>query len=181
VRNLSRKAEDYLEAILNVSLEKGYAKTRDIAAELSVQPPTVVEMVRKLDAMGLVTHRRYEGVTLTPEGRSIAEVIKYRHETLRAFLTLIQVPEGAASRDACIMEHELSPETIEQIRHFVEFIGTDAGSLDLLRRFEGFCRAKRGQAPVHRETPRPQAGAVDGSRPAVTPPGRLATRGRSLP
>ncbi|MFA7563388.1 MAG: metal-dependent transcriptional regulator, partial [Methanoculleus sp.] len=76
MRNLSRKAEDYLEAILNVSLEKGYAKTKDIAAELSVRPPTVVEMVRKLDAMGLVTHRRYEGVTLTPEGRSIAEVIK---------------------------------------------------------------------------------------------------------
>ena len=170
MRNLSRKAEDYLEAILNVSLEKGYAKTRDIAAELSVRPPTVVEMVRKLDAMGLVTHRRYEGVVLTPEGRSIAEVIKYRHETLRAFLTLIRVPEEVASRDACIMEHELSPETIEQIRHFVEFIGTDAGSTDLLRRFEGFCRSKRSQAE-----------AFGGSRPSATPPDRPAARGRSLP
>lgn len=56
---------------------------------------------------------------VAPEGWSIAEVIKYRHETLRAFLTLIRVPEVAASRDACIMEHEISPETIEQIRHFV--------------------------------------------------------------
>jgi len=183
VRNLSRKAEDYLEAILNVSLEKGYAKTRDIAAELSVRPPTVVEMVRKLDAMGLVTHRRYEGVVLTSEGRSIAGVIKYRHETLRAFLTLIRVPEEVASRDACIMEHELSPETIEQIRHFVEFIGTDPGSADLLRRFEGFCRSKR--EPTHREhcgreTLWYQAGAVEGVRPSAAPPGRPAARDRSL-
>ncbi|HOI14193.1 MAG TPA: iron dependent repressor, metal binding and dimerization domain protein, partial [Methanoculleus sp.] len=90
-------------------------------------------------------------------------------ETLRAFLTLIRVPEEVASRDACIMEHELSPETIEQIRHFVEFIGTDAGSPDLLRRFEGFCRAKRSRA-----------GAVDGSRPSAAPPGRAA-RDRPLP
>jgi DtxR family Mn-dependent transcriptional regulator len=28
--------EDYLEAILNVSLTKGYAKSRDVAAELDV-------------------------------------------------------------------------------------------------------------------------------------------------
>jgi Mn-dependent transcriptional regulator len=109
-------------------------------------------------------------VVLTPEGRSIAGVIKHRHETLRAFLTLIRVPETAASRDACIMEHELSPETIEQIRHFVEFIGADAGSTDLLSRFEGFCRSKRSQA-----------GVVGGSRPSSTPPDRQAARGRSLP
>ena len=31
---ISRKAEDYLEAILNASSEKGYARTRDIAREL---------------------------------------------------------------------------------------------------------------------------------------------------
>jgi DtxR family transcriptional regulator, Mn-dependent transcriptional regulator len=148
VRQLSRKAEDYLEAILNVSLEKGYAKTKDIAEELSVRPPTVVEMVRKLDAMNLITHRRYEGVTLTPEGRKIAEVIKYRHETLRAFLTLIRVPETTATHDACIMEHELSPETIEQVRRFIEFLRTDPGSADVLRRFDAFCRAKRELPPA---------------------------------
>lgn len=185
MRNLSRKAEDYLEAILNVSLEKGYAKTKDIAAELSVRPPTVVEMVRKLDAMGLVTHRRYEGVTLTSEGRSIAEVIKYRHETLQAFLTLIRVPEATASRDACIMEHELSPNTIEQIRHFVEFIGTEPGNTDLLRRFEDFCRSKQEPVPVSpgyrdRESLQSPAGAVDGSQPSVAPPGRRNGRDRSL-
>ena len=158
MRNLSRKAEDYLEAILNVSLEKGYAKTRDIAAELSVRPPTVVEMVRKLDAMGLVTHRRYEGVVLTSEGRSIAGVIKYRHDTRHAFLTLIRVPEDAAARDACIMEHELSPETIEQVRHFVEFLKTDTGSENVLRRFDGYCRSKRGMPQVHQfSRPSPDA------------------------
>jgi len=72
---LSRKVEDYLEAILCVAREKGYARTSDVAKELSVSPSSVVEMFQKLGHMGLVTYRRYEGVTLTPEGRSIAEVI----------------------------------------------------------------------------------------------------------
>ncbi|MGE4375323.1 MAG: metal-dependent transcriptional regulator, partial [Methanoculleus sp.] len=32
--NLSRRVEDYLEAILNVTREKGYARTKDVAREL---------------------------------------------------------------------------------------------------------------------------------------------------
>ncbi|MDK2975090.1 MAG: DtxR family transcriptional regulator, Mn-dependent transcriptional regulator [Methanofollis sp.] len=117
---LSRKVEDYLEAIFRVAREKGYARTSDVAKELSVSPSSVVEMFQKLGHMGLVTYRRYEGVTLTPEGRSIAEVIVYRHETLKGFLSLIGVPERIAEEDACFMEHELHSETIERVRELVE-------------------------------------------------------------
>jgi len=119
---LSRKVEDYLEAILCVAREKGYARTSDVAKELSVSPSSVVEMFQKLGQMGLVTYRRYEGVTLTPEGRSIAEVIAFRHETLKGFLSLIGVPERVAEDDACFMEHELHNETIEQVRELVEYL-----------------------------------------------------------
>ncbi len=119
---LSRKIEDYLEAILCVAREKGYARTSDVAKELSVSPSSVVEMFQKLGHMGLVTYRRYEGVTLTPEGRSIAEVIAFRHETLKGFLSLIGVSERVSEEDACFMEHELHNETIEQVRGLVEYL-----------------------------------------------------------
>ncbi len=137
---LSRKAEDYLEAILNVTLEKGYAKTKDIAEKLGVQPPTVVEMVQKLDMKGMIVYRRYEGVTLTPKGRSIAEVIKHRHDTLTAFLTAIGVSRSTADHDACIIEHELSQESVEQIRRYVEFLGTPRPQQMLSVEFVRFCR-----------------------------------------
>ncbi|KUG20033.1 MAG: metal-dependent transcriptional regulator [Methanomicrobiaceae archaeon] len=153
MKHLSRKAEDYLEAILNITLEKGYARTKDVAQELGVRPPTVVEMIQKLDAMGLAVYRRYEGVTLTPEGRSIAEVIKSRHDTIRAFLTLIRVPAAVADHDACIMEHELSPETIEQLRHFVEFMSNQFSHPDLLREFDLFCAGKRQPQKVGQHGP----------------------------
>ncbi|MBO4355118.1 MAG: metal-dependent transcriptional regulator [Methanomicrobium sp.] len=145
-KNLSRKAEDYLEAILNVSLEKGYAKTRDIAKELGVSPPSVVEMFIKLSKMGLIEYRKYEGVILKPEGREIATVIKYRHDTLMAFLKLIAVPEKLANDDACLMEHELNAKTIEQIHLFVNFLNEKGTVNHILQDFDEFCTVKRSEA-----------------------------------
>ena len=123
MKNLSRTAEDYLEAILNVTLEKGYARTKDVAHELDLSPSSVVEMFRKLDRMGLVEYRRYEGVVLKPAGREVAEVVRSRHEILR----VIHVPEKIADADACAMEHELHPATIQQIRLLVEVLRSDSG------------------------------------------------------
>ncbi len=153
MRRISRKAEDYLEAILNVTLEKGYARTKDVAEELGISPPSVVEMFRKLDAMGLINYRRYEGVTLKPEGKEIAEVIRYRHDTLRTFLTLINVPEKIADHDACIMEHELDTKTIEQLRMFVDFLNTHFYKPDTLQLFESFCKVRRTEEQKKRHRP----------------------------
>ena len=138
MHSLSRKAEDYLEAILNASSEKGYARTGDIARELCIQPPTVVEMVQKLDKTGMITYRKYDGVTLTPAGRKIAEVIKDRHETLLAFLEMVQVPHAIAEKDACMMEHELHPETIEQLRRFIAFCRENPQALSVMKYFQSF-------------------------------------------
>jgi len=116
---LTMKEEDYLEAILNVSLTKGYAKSRDVAAELDVGPSSVGEMFAKLDKKGLVVYRKYEGVTLTESGKIIAEQVKFRHDVLVEFLEIIGVPGNIANKDACFMEHELNTVTIQKIREFV--------------------------------------------------------------
>jgi DtxR family transcriptional regulator, Mn-dependent transcriptional regulator len=145
---LSRKAEDYLEAILNASSEKGYARTKDIARELCIQPPTVVEMVQKLDRMGLITYRKYDGVTLTSEGRKIAEVIRDRHVTLRTFLEIMQVTHPVAEKDACMMEHELHPETIDKLRMFLAFIREDSQASSVMEQFNVYARVKKATIPA---------------------------------
>jgi len=106
VKNLSRTAEDYLEAILNVTLEKGYARTKDVAHEPDLSHSSVV---------------------LKPAGREVAEVVRSRHEILREFLRVIHVPETIADADACAMEHELHPATIQQIRLLVEVLRSGSG------------------------------------------------------
>ena len=136
---LSRKAEDYLEAILNVAELKGYVRIKDIAASLDIKPPSVIEMIKKLDKRGFVIYRKYDGITLTDEGREIALVIKDRHDTLKTFLEIIKVPEKIAEKDACTMEHELNAITTKQIKNLVNFVKTAPGYPQWLGHFERFC------------------------------------------
>jgi len=143
--HLSRKAEDYLEAIYIVSRDKGYARTKDVAAQLKVSPSSVVEMFRKLDKLGLVRYRKYEGVVPNPEGLRIGRMIKNRHDTLKAFFMKIGVPEDIADEDACMMEHELNPRSIEQIQLLLRFVNEKAGVSHTFADFEAFCRVKSAE------------------------------------
>ena len=119
---LTRKVEDYLEAILNIIEDKGYARTKNIAKQLGVTPPSVVEMMKKLNNMEFVIYRKYDGITLTPNGRKIAAAVKMRHDIIHAFLKIINVPQDIANKDACTIEHHLNPKTIEQIKAHGMFI-----------------------------------------------------------
>ncbi|MCW4034888.1 MAG: metal-dependent transcriptional regulator [Candidatus Bathyarchaeota archaeon] len=119
---ISSKAEDYLRAIYEIIAQKGFARIKDVARELEVKPPTVVEMMKKLDAKGLVVYEKYGGITLTPKGTAIAELVEKRHETFRKFLEILLVPKDMALKDAHILEHELHSQTIMQFSRFVDFI-----------------------------------------------------------
>jgi len=136
---LSRKAEDYLEAILNIAEKKGYAKVKDIALALDVKPSSVVEMVKRLNDRGFLDYRKYDGVTLTPKGEEIGRAVWGRHTTIRAFLEIIKVPQEIADKDACIIEHELEAKTIQQIKNLVEFVKTAPDYPQWLEHFEMFC------------------------------------------
>jgi DtxR family Mn-dependent transcriptional regulator len=136
---LTTKAEDYLEAILVIEEKKGYTRVKDLASLLAIKPPSVVEMLKKLHEQDLVEYRRYDGVRLTPQGRQAARVVKERHETIRSFLELLQVPKQAAEKDACLIEHNLEPETLEQLRRFVRFARLAPEYPQWLKHFERYC------------------------------------------
>ncbi|KYK33524.1 MAG: iron-dependent repressor [Theionarchaea archaeon DG-70] len=136
---LSRKAEDYLEAIYNIAERKGYAQIKDIASELQITPPSVTEMMGKLAKKGLVHYEKYSAVKLTEKGREIAKTIKTRHDTFTTFLEIILVPNRIAEKDACELEHHLNPKTIEQFSRFVEFVKDAPLYPKWLNHFKEFC------------------------------------------
>ena len=119
---ISSKAEDYLRAIYEIIARKGFVRIKDLALELEVKPPTVVEMMKKLNAKKLVIYEKYSGVTLTDRGKEIAEIIEKRHETFREFLEILLVPNDIALKDAHVLEHKLHSKTILQFSRFVDFI-----------------------------------------------------------
>ncbi len=135
----SRSVEDYLEAIYNIVLEKGYARTKDISQELKITPSSVTGMMRKLDSDGLINYEKYGAVTLTDKGREIAETIKEKHDILRAFLNILMISDKTADADACRLEHDLSPESIKQLTRFVEFVEEAPINPRWLEHFREYC------------------------------------------
>ena len=142
---ISNRVEDYLRVIYEVVKRKGYARTKDIATELGVKPPTVTEMLKKLDREGLISYERYGAVTLTNKGEEIARSVESRHETFVRLLKMLLVPEEVARRDAHVLEHGLSPKTIEQFTKFVEFISNSPSYPMFMKRwlelFRSYCES----------------------------------------
>jgi DtxR family Mn-dependent transcriptional regulator len=148
-KRISSKAEDYLRAIYEIVAQKGFVRIKDIARELNVKPPTVVEMMKKLDAKALVIYEKYSGITLTDQGREIAELVEKRHETFREFLEILLVPKDIALKDAHILEHELHPKTILQFSTFVDFITRYSERPMFMKRwleeFKKYCEIRDGE------------------------------------
>ena len=116
----SERVEDYLEAIYNVYNKKGYVRVKDVADSLSVSCPSVTEMLKKLTSLRLISYEKYGGVLLTEKGAEIGRTVKDRHDTLVKLLLLAGVPDDIANKDACEMEHHVSPTSLEQLKKFVE-------------------------------------------------------------
>ena len=117
---MTQSLEDYLEAIFVRINEGRPAQVRDIARMLSVKMPSVVKAVRELKKLELVTQEPYSAIELTPKGVRMASHVLGRHTLLRAFLMKLGVTRRNADRDACLMEHILSAETLEKIRAYTE-------------------------------------------------------------
>ncbi len=115
------REEDYLEAILHVVNRKGYARVGDIAKALNCSSATVTGMFGKLSSKGFVNYEKYGGVTLTESGRSLAGEVAMRHGIIKSFLVILGVEEGIADQDACEMEHNLHPVTLQKLDKFLEF------------------------------------------------------------
>ena len=120
--------DDYLEQILHLIDEKGYARPVDISERLSISQASVTNMLQRLDAEGLVKHEKYRGTTLTEEGHRIARAIIDRHELLTEFLRLFGIDEETIYRDVEGMEHHISRATLAAIRALTETL-TDSTEL----------------------------------------------------
>ena len=117
---MTQSLEDYLEAIYVRIVGGKPAQVRDVARMLSVKMPSVVKAVRELKKMGLVTQEPYSNIELTAKGERLARHVLGRHTLIREFLMKLGVTRRNADRDACLMEHILSDETLDKIRIYTE-------------------------------------------------------------
>jgi Mn-dependent DtxR family transcriptional regulator len=141
-RSLSASLEDYLEAIFHIVSAKQASRAKDISDRMGVNKSSVTGALRSLSERGLVNYAPYDIITLTDEGRRIAERVVHRHEVLKGFFVeVLGVDEDDAEQTACRMEHRVSSTILRRLACLDEFIGTGpAGDRQQwLRQFRGFC------------------------------------------
>ena len=118
--SMTQSLEDYLEAIYMLIADGKPAQVRDVANMLSVKMPSVVKAIRELKKLELVTQEPYANIELTVKGNRLARHVLNRHTLLRSFLMKLGVSRRTADKDACLMEHILSAETLDKIRTYTE-------------------------------------------------------------
>lgn len=121
--DVSPSLQDYLKAILNLSEQCPRVRVTDMAELLEVAKPSVHQAVTQLVKAGLVTHERYGPLELTEKGVKAAQNIKDKHKMLvKFFVEVLGVDMETAQSDACLIEHSISPVTMEKlIKHFEEY------------------------------------------------------------
>lgn len=115
---LHESAEDYLETILILFERNGQVRSIDIVNEMNFSKPSISIAMKKLRENGYIRMDVNGLITLTDEGRLIAERIYSRHKLLTKVLEAIGIDEKKAEEEACKIEHDIDDETYERIRDF---------------------------------------------------------------
>ena len=116
---LRQSGEDYLETILIISKRKE-VRSIDIANEMNLSKPSVSRAVGILRNKGYIIVDKDGYITLTEEGKDVAEKIYERHNVLTEWLIGIGVDEKTAAEDACRLEHSFSRASFEKLKEHIE-------------------------------------------------------------
>jgi DtxR family transcriptional regulator, Mn-dependent transcriptional regulator len=113
VSEVSVAVQDYAKAIYSIG---GEVSNSAISERLGVSPASASAMVKRLEALGLVSHRPYRGVKLTEAGERVAlEVIRH-HRLIELYLAqALGMPWDRVHEEAEVLEHAISPQLSELI------------------------------------------------------------------
>lgn len=113
----SSVVDDYLKTIYShTEWQDARITPSQLAIELGLAPSSVTEMVQKLAAQGLVTHRPYGPVALTDAGEKHAAAIIRRHRLIETWLVReFGYTWDEVHDEAEVLEHAISDRLLEGI------------------------------------------------------------------
>ena len=118
--NLQESGQMYLETILILTEQSPHVRSIDVCEHMGFSKPSVSRAIGLLKSGGYITVDKDGYISLTDEGRNMAQKIYDRHSTLTAFLISLGVSEETADTDACKIEHHISDESLEAIKAFLK-------------------------------------------------------------
>ena len=102
--------EEYLQALFWLQEARLPMTAANVARAMQLSPPTVHEMVGRLERDGYVSRAADKSLTFTDDGRVHAEAIVKRHRLIERFLTdVLGIPWDEVHEEAERLEHAMSP------------------------------------------------------------------------
>ena len=114
--HLQESGEMYLEAILVLNKHGGGVRSIDVCDYMGFSKPSVSRAMSILKSGGFVSVDGSGFLTLTEQGREVAEKTYERHTLLTDMFIAIGVNEKTAAEDACKIEHDISDETFNALK-----------------------------------------------------------------
>jgi DtxR family manganese transport transcriptional regulator len=112
-------AQDYVEAIDDLIREDGTCRLMEIARRFAVSHVTASRTLARLKRDGLVDSQPSGPITLTGQGKRMAQAARRRHKIVLDFLVALGVDEETAAGDAEGMEHHVSKETLAAMARYL--------------------------------------------------------------
>jgi DtxR family Mn-dependent transcriptional regulator len=102
--------EEYLQTLFWLQ-EAGLPMTgANVARAMQLSPPTVHEMIGRLERDGYITRAGDKTISFTPTGAEHAEGVVRRHRLIERFLTdVLGIPWDEVHEEAERLEHAMSP------------------------------------------------------------------------
>jgi DtxR family Mn-dependent transcriptional regulator len=102
--------EEYLQALFWLQEARLPMTAANVARAMQLSPPTVHEMVGRLERDGYVSRAADKSLAFTDDGREHAEAIVKRHRLIERFLTdVLGIPWDEVHEEAERLEHAMSP------------------------------------------------------------------------
>lgn len=115
---IKESAENYLETILILSKRNNLVRSIDVANEMNFTKPSISIAMKRLRENGYINIDTNGNITLTSNGKEIADMVYERHQIIAQILITLGVNEETAYQDSCKIEHDLSQESFEKIKEY---------------------------------------------------------------
>lgn len=118
--SLLESGENYLETILILQKRNGHVRSIDIANELNFTKASVSRAMSILKKDNYINMEPGGNIVLTERGIQKASAVLERHIILTKFISeVLKVEPEIAEKDACRIEHIISPETFAGIKNIL--------------------------------------------------------------
>ena len=117
---LTKSLEEYISTIYILEKTNKKIRVTDIATKMLITKPSVNRALKNLREKGYVNFEPYTDITLTDEGREVAQEISKKYDIVKIFLAeILGVSQKTAEIDSLKIKAVISEETEQKLPEFM--------------------------------------------------------------